>query len=85
MSYENLDIPFLLNQLEEKLKKLLLERQLKNPILIGIHSGGAWVAEQMHQRLKIKEQLGVMDISFYRDDFSQIGMHPQIKPSQIPS
>jgi pyrimidine operon attenuation protein/uracil phosphoribosyltransferase len=25
-----------------------------------------------------------MDIAFYRDDFSQIGMHPNVKPSQLP-
>lgn len=84
MNKPNLDIPFLLDQLEAELKKLLSVRQLKEPVIIGIHSGGVWVAEQMHQRLNIKEPLGVMDISFYRDDFSQIGMHPQVKPSQIP-
>lgn len=84
MNYENLDIPKLLTQLETSLKEIVLKRKLKDPVLIGIHSGGVWVAEEMHQRLKIKEPLGTMDISFYRDDFSQIGMHPQIKPSQIP-
>ncbi|MCK4703923.1 MAG: bifunctional pyr operon transcriptional regulator/uracil phosphoribosyltransferase PyrR, partial [Gammaproteobacteria bacterium] len=25
------------------------------------------------------------DISFYRDDFSRIGMNPQVKPSNLPS
>ncbi len=84
MNYENLDIPSLLNRLEISLKELLSKRQLKDPVLIGIHSGGVWIAKEMHQRLAIKEPLGTMDISFYRDDFSQIGMHPQTKPSQIP-
>ena len=28
--------------------------------------------------------LGTLDISFYRDDFGQIGLHAQVKPSDIP-
>jgi pyrimidine operon attenuation protein/uracil phosphoribosyltransferase len=39
----------------------------------------------MHQRLAIKEPLGLLDISFYRDDFSQIGVHPNVKPSHLPT
>ena len=84
MTENNLNITLLLTQLEYNLKKLLKERQLKNPVMIGIHTGGAWIAEQLYQRLEISEPLALMDISFYRDDFSQIGMHPEIKPSQIP-
>jgi pyrimidine operon attenuation protein/uracil phosphoribosyltransferase len=52
--------------------------------MLGIHKGGVWIAQQLHEKLAIKEPLGVMDISFYRDDFSQIGMHPQVQPSHIP-
>ncbi len=84
MINNNLDIPELLNKLEAKLKQDMLARKLDNPLMIGIHSGGVWVAEQLHQRLGIQEPLGLMDISFYRDDFSQIGMHPEVKPCQLP-
>jgi pyrimidine operon attenuation protein/uracil phosphoribosyltransferase len=52
--------------------------------LIGIHTGGAWIAERLHAQLGIVQPLGVLDISFYRDDFSRIGLHPQVKPSRIP-
>jgi pyrimidine operon attenuation protein/uracil phosphoribosyltransferase len=52
--------------------------------MIGIRTGGVWIAEVMHQRLAINEPLGLLDISFYRDDFSQIGMHPNVKPSHLP-
>ncbi len=55
-----------------------------NAALVGIHTGGAWVAEELHKRLNFEFPLGVLDISFYRDDFSRIGLHPQIKPSTIP-
>lgn len=54
------------------------------PAMIGIHTGGAWIAEALHQRLALNEPLGTLDISFYRDDFTRIGMHPQVKPSHLP-
>ena len=53
-------------------------------LMIGIHSGGLWVAERLHQQLRLSQQLGALDISFYRDDFSRIGMNPQVKPSSLP-
>jgi pyrimidine operon attenuation protein/uracil phosphoribosyltransferase len=43
------------------------------------------VAEAMHQRLNMEEPLGLLDIAFYRDDFSQIGVHPNVKPSELPT
>jgi pyrimidine operon attenuation protein/uracil phosphoribosyltransferase len=52
--------------------------------MIGIRTGGVWIAEIMHTRLAIPEPLGLLDISFYRDDFSQIGVHPNVKPSHLP-
>jgi pyrimidine operon attenuation protein/uracil phosphoribosyltransferase len=80
-----LAINTLLNNLETELKQTLISRNLVNPLMIGIRKGGVWIAEQMHQRLAIKEPLGLLDITFYRDDFSQIGVHPSVKPSSIPS
>jgi pyrimidine operon attenuation protein/uracil phosphoribosyltransferase len=84
MPIQNININTLLDNLEVAIRQQIIERKLKNPLLIGIHSGGAWVAEHIHQRLGISEDLGVLDITFYRDDFSQIGMHPKVKPSQLP-
>lgn len=79
-----LKIPELLNNLEAELKRIIDERKLVNPLMIGIRTGGVWIAEQMHRRLNISEPLGLLDISFYRDDFSQIGVNPNVKPSQLP-
>jgi pyrimidine operon attenuation protein/uracil phosphoribosyltransferase len=79
-----LDILKLLDQLETAVKTQLFERSFQQPLMIGVHTGGAWIAQHLHRRLRLEEALGVIDISFYRDDFSQIGMHPQIKPSSIP-
>jgi pyrimidine operon attenuation protein/uracil phosphoribosyltransferase len=52
--------------------------------MIGIHTGGLWVAEQLHELMNIGTPLGSLNISFYRDDFTRIGMHPQVNPSNLP-
>lgn len=52
--------------------------------LVGIHTGGVWVAERLHAALGLKTPLGSLDVSFYRDDFSRSGLHPQLKSSDIP-
>ena len=80
-----LQIPALLSTLENSLIETINERKLSNPLMIGIRTGGVWIAERLHQRLNFEEPLGLLDISFYRDDFSQIGVHPNVKPSQLPT
>ncbi|HDN69502.1 MAG: bifunctional pyr operon transcriptional regulator/uracil phosphoribosyltransferase PyrR [Gammaproteobacteria bacterium] len=55
-----------------------------HPAMVGIHTGGVWIAEHLHRQLDIDEPLGSLDISFYRDDFTRIGMNPVVKPSQLP-
>jgi pyrimidine operon attenuation protein/uracil phosphoribosyltransferase len=51
--------------------------------LVGIYTGGVWLAERLHEDLKVSLPVGSLDVSFYRDDFGQIGLHPQVKPSDI--
>lgn len=84
MTTSILHIADLIDKLEASLIKTIKVRKLDNPLMIGIHSGGVWIAEQLHLRLNIIEPLGKLDISFYRDDFSQIGINPKVKPSQLP-
>jgi pyrimidine operon attenuation protein/uracil phosphoribosyltransferase len=52
--------------------------------LIGIHTGGVWVAQRLHQALGIQVPLGTLDVSFYRDDFEKIGLHRDVKSSDVP-
>jgi pyrimidine operon attenuation protein / uracil phosphoribosyltransferase len=52
--------------------------------LIGIHTGGAWVAERLHQALKLQTPLARLDVSFYRDDYEARGLHRDLKGSEIP-
>jgi pyrimidine operon attenuation protein/uracil phosphoribosyltransferase len=55
------------------------------PIIVGIETGGVWIAEQIRQRLAPETELGRLDISFYRDDFTRNGLHPVVKPSSLPT
>lgn len=52
--------------------------------IVGIHSGGAWLAERLATALELKERLGFIDVSFYRDDYAEKGLHAEVKPTQIP-
>lgn len=51
--------------------------------MVGIHTGGVWVMEALVRELGSHAPQGVLDIAFYRDDFSRIGLHPEVKPSHI--
>ncbi len=55
-----------------------------DPVMVGIHTGGVWVAERLHHLLGLENPLGTLDISFYRDDFTRIGLNPQVRPSHLP-
>lgn len=74
----------LIDGMADMLRKHIADRHLERPAIIGIHTGGAWIAELLNERLDLPEPVGQLDISFYRDDFTQIGVNPQVKPSQIP-
>lgn len=53
-------------------------------LMIGIRTGGVDVGRHLHAVMKLEEPLGELNISFYRDDFSTIGLHPVVGPSQVP-
>lgn len=78
------DVETLLEGMTQQLRGYLAAQQIEEPVMIGIHTGGVWVAQELHRRLGLQQPLGTLDISFYRDDFSRIGMHPEVKPSILP-
>lgn len=78
------DIERLIEAMAEALRRLFTERGIANPALVGVHTGGVWIAERLRILLEISDPLGSLDISFYRDDFSRIGMQPQVRPSELP-
>ena len=72
---------------EQYLERLL--EQMKPVVgpgtgIIGIHTGGVWVAARLHAALGIDIPLGTLDVSFYRDDFEKIGLHRNVKTSDLP-
>jgi pyrimidine operon attenuation protein/uracil phosphoribosyltransferase len=74
----------LIDVMTRKVWTLLNERGVRDPLIVGIRTGGVWVAERLHQELGLKEPLGTLDITFYRDDFTRIGMNPEVHPSDLP-
>ncbi|RJG04582.1 bifunctional pyr operon transcriptional regulator/uracil phosphoribosyltransferase PyrR [Noviherbaspirillum sedimenti] len=51
--------------------------------LVGIYSGGAWLAERLAAELQLDGRLGFIDVSFYRDDYAEKGLPAAVKPTQI--
>jgi pyrimidine operon attenuation protein/uracil phosphoribosyltransferase len=52
--------------------------------LVGIVTGGAWLAERLHKALGLAVPVGTLDVSFYRDDFRDKGLKRKVAPSTIP-
>ncbi len=74
----------LISQMALRLKAHLEHRGISEPRFIGIRTGGVWVAQALLDELGSDSPLGTLDVSFYRDDFSQNGLHPQVQPSALP-
>ncbi|MBS1220584.1 MAG: uracil phosphoribosyltransferase [Proteobacteria bacterium] len=74
----------LIETMAGQLRELLAERDITEPMLVGIHTGGVWIAERLRQLLGIAAPLGQLDISFYRDDFNRIGVNRRVRPSELP-
>jgi len=72
----------------EQLLALLADRMRPwvsaDTALIGIHTGGVWLAQRLHKLLALRQPLGTIDVSFYRDDYGSRGLHPKVRPSNIP-
>jgi pyrimidine operon attenuation protein/uracil phosphoribosyltransferase len=74
----------LIEKIVAQLRSEIEKNEIEEPIIVGIHTGGVWVARQLHEKLNCSAPLGTLNISFYRDDFTRIGVHPQVKPSKLP-
>jgi pyrimidine operon attenuation protein/uracil phosphoribosyltransferase len=79
-THKHVNVNAALQHMADGIKPMLARR----PVMIGIHTGGVWVAQQLHKLLGLTEPLGSLDISFYRDDFTRIGVNPEVKTSNLP-
>ncbi|MDR1367991.1 MAG: bifunctional pyr operon transcriptional regulator/uracil phosphoribosyltransferase PyrR [Candidatus Accumulibacter sp.] len=66
------------------LAKIIRPQLNPGTMLVGIHSGGAWIARRFSELLGLPDEIGLIDVSFYRDDYGEKGLHPQVKPTSIP-
>lgn len=78
------NIDALISSMISPLQDLLSQQKRHDPLMIGIQTGGVWVANKLHNQLGLATALGQLNIAFYRDDFSRIGMHPRVTPSSLP-
>lgn len=78
------EVDTLIDKMADDLKSLLQTQSIDDPLLVGIHTGGTWVAQRLHARLQPSRPLGELNISFYRDDFTRAGLNPQVNPTQLP-
>ena len=84
MPANNLDVQQLVRSMKTGLDRYFQDHNRTNPLFVGIHTGGVWVAQQLHKLYRSSQPLGKLNIAFYRDDFSRIGLHPQVTPSSLP-
>lgn len=84
MSTETIDFDATLKRMASEIKALTKNHKAEAVMMIGIRTGGIWIAQRLHDLLKFKSSLGELNISFYRDDFSTLGLHPEVKPSKLP-
>ncbi|MGH8596350.1 MAG: bifunctional pyr operon transcriptional regulator/uracil phosphoribosyltransferase PyrR [Gammaproteobacteria bacterium] len=78
------DLDALVDDLAINLRRTLDAGEVSRPVLVGIRTGGVWIAQRLRTLLGIQEPLGELNIAFYRDDFSRIGIHPTVEPSNLP-
>ncbi|MEK7884539.1 bifunctional pyr operon transcriptional regulator/uracil phosphoribosyltransferase PyrR [Methyloversatilis sp. NSM2] len=52
--------------------------------LVGLHTGGVWLAQRLHALLGLTQPAGSLDVSFYRDDYAQRGLSRDTRSSALP-
>ncbi len=78
------DIELICVDLAVQLQQMIDDKQLNNPLIVGIRTGGVWVAERLQEALSGNSDIASLDISFYRDDFTRHGLHPKVQGSELP-
>lgn len=56
-------------------------------VIIGIRTRGALLAQRIHKILALEREwmlpVGILDITLYRDDLSQLASHPLVRKTQL--
>jgi pyrimidine operon attenuation protein/uracil phosphoribosyltransferase len=79
------DIEFSLNQICDHLLKR--NPLLAEMVLVGIRTGGVFLAERLRQKILQKKGIdlptGIIDITLYRDDWTRLSETPEVKKAEI--
>jgi pyrimidine operon attenuation protein/uracil phosphoribosyltransferase len=79
------DIENALDQICEQL--LTKHSQLNEMVLVGIRTGGVFLAERLKQKIFQKKGIdlptGIIDITLYRDDWTRLSQTPEVKKTEI--
>src|SRR5437763_16203186 len=73
------DAEVVLGALAEKMHALAFDAKL-----VGIYSGGAWLAERLAAMLPGGHAVGYIDVSFYRDDYAERGLRANPATTALP-
>ncbi len=83
--HNEVDIENFLNRICDQL--LQKHPQLKEMVLVGIRSGGVYLAQRLKQKIFQKSGVdlpaGVIDITLYRDDWTRLTQTPEVKKADI--
>ena len=79
------DIERALNQICKRL--LSTHPQLNDMVLVGIRTGGVFLAERLKQKILQERGIdlptGIIDITLYRDDWTRLSQTPEVKKTEI--
>ena len=79
------DIEFSMNQICDHV--LNKDPQLAEMVLVGIRTGGVFLAERLRQNILQKKGIdlptGTIDITLYRDDWTRLSQAPEVKKAEI--
>jgi pyrimidine operon attenuation protein / uracil phosphoribosyltransferase len=70
--------------LYDALKKQLCGLDPAGTLMVGIHTGGYWLAEKLHADLGFVQPLAALSTTLQRDDFATTGLHKQRQPTRLP-
>jgi len=81
---EDLDVANCITELASALTAFQSQKNRTQYEIVGIQTGGSWIANALAKALTHPNDLGSLNISFYRDDFTVKGLHPHVSPSNLP-
>lgn len=81
---DELSVDGLLDAMATGLDDFVAREGIEAYALVGIHTGGVWVAHALHKRLRGAEPVGTLEVAFHRDDHATTGMKAAVQASDVP-